>query len=184
INTGSYLGLMFKVRESTSYGTLSRLLEVLASASMGALLLVAYLHNRLVWSIQHKFVNALVIVASMRNFTRQGKPSIAFDSVSFEQLKFPGAFPLPSNFIAIALQDALVEAEVVDASAEGDDVGDSRPRPRKKKPKLEFMLRTADPEELINAQNCLKGCTERLRGATPTLPSAKSMEPLCQRETE
>ena len=114
VNTGQYLQCMFRVRQEVAYRRLCFLLEGFALVITVCLLVLAGSVGVLVWVIQTKLIGGLVVVASMRAFTRPTHPTFDFASESFASLYFRGALPLPSQALAYTIAFALVEAEVTD----------------------------------------------------------------------
>ena len=66
----------------------------------------------LMWVLETKLINGLVMAASMRAFTRPIHPTFNFAGESFSGLYFKGALPLPSQALAHIIAFALVEAQV------------------------------------------------------------------------
>ncbi|CAE7649888.1 unnamed protein product, partial [Symbiodinium pilosum] len=132
------------------YRRLCLLIESLALLTTICLLVFAWMLGFLIWIIKTKLVTGLVIVASMRAFTRPVHPTFDFASEGFGNLYFRGALPLPSQALAYSITSALVEAEVADGKG-------LQPDPRISKPLLVRLMGTADAEFLRNVQRCLEG---------------------------
>lgn len=166
---GKYLRFLWKSRTASSYRRTCLVLEILACLAIVSLLAAAFGIagiKGVIWALQKKFLPGILVVISMRQFTRPELPAFHFRDEAgeaFERMEFNLTFFLNSNAIVHKLHAefcktyAQEEIDVVDGHDNCEAVKDIL---RKKPPTKRNNVMKEDGNKLPKEEGKIPRDTE------------------------